>query len=144
MTRRLHGRIALGLLFVAAALAAYVLYGSSPAHATGYVLLSAASAMLMIGAFCTKCPEQGAGCAHGVPGMLAERFLPRRTGPYTAGDYAAVALAVLVIVLLPQAWLVARPGLFVVFWVLVGVAAIEIRTCVCLRCGNAGCPLARQ
>ncbi|KQC04261.1 MAG: hypothetical protein APR53_03500 [Methanoculleus sp. SDB] len=144
MTRRLHGRISLGLLFVAVALAAYAIFVSSPARAAGYVLFAAGSAMLVVGVFCTKCPEQGVRCAHGVPGMLAERFLRRRTGPYTGWDYAAVALAAVVILLLPQAWLVVRPGLFLVFWILVAAAAIEIRTCVCLACGNACCPLARR
>ncbi|NYT06341.1 MAG: hypothetical protein GKC04_08270, partial [Methanomicrobiales archaeon] len=112
--------------------------------AAGYVLLSAGAVMLAIGAFCTKCPEQGSACAHGVPGVLAERFLPRRTGPYSAWDYAAAAVGVLVTILLPQAWLIAQLALLVLFWVLVVMAALAIGCRVCPGCGNAGCPLARR
>jgi hypothetical protein len=65
----------------------------------------------------------------------------RQPGPYTPTEIAALILALLVMIGLPQFWLWRRTGLFILYWVLNGIALVQIRLVVCRTCENVYCPL---
>lgn len=143
MTRQAHGLISLGFTFIAVAVGAYAIFISSTILAAVYVIISALSGLLVTLAYCTKCPEKES-CGHVIPGRIAELLPPRRRGPYTLFEYAVVAFAVVVIVLVPQYWLLSNYWLLGTFWVLLLIGFVEIRVCVCQGCGNVYCPYYRK
>jgi hypothetical protein len=141
MTRQVHGLISLGFIFIAVAVGAYAIFVSSTFLAALYAIISALSGLLVLLAYCTKCPKKES-CAHVIPGRIAKLLPPRRTGrPYSLFEYAVVAFGIGVIVLVPQYWLLSNYWLLAAFWVLLLIGFVEIRLCVCRGCGNVYCPL---
>ena len=115
----------------------------SIAWAAFYLLLSLVCVGSVLYAYCAKCPCRSEGCGHVVPGMLARKFPPRQTGPYTGADYLATAVSLLLLFGFPQPWLLARPAAFWLFWGVAAVGLIEIVFFVCRRCRNEHCPMCR-
>ncbi len=74
------------------------------------------------------------------PGKAAQVF-NREPGPYTLIELAAMILALALLIGLPQFWLWRYTGLFIAFWVLNGIALVQIRIVVCRTCGNIYCPM---
>lgn len=140
MTRQHHGLISLGFIFFAIAVGYYAIFPSSTILAAGYVVISALSGLLIMLAYCTKCPVKES-CSHIIPGRIAELLPPRRSGPYTLFEFAVVVFAVGVIVLVPQYWLLSDYWLLAVFWGLLLIGLVELRLCVCQGCGNVYCPI---
>jgi hypothetical protein len=91
-------------------------------------------------AFCAKCPCRGH-CAHVIFGKLATALTNRRPGPYSPSEVAVVAVALLWLLGLPQAWLWRYPTWLIVFWVLNAMAVLQIRLAVCRSCENVHCPI---
>ncbi len=104
-----------------------------------YLVICVAAPAVIIYAFCAKCPCQ-THCSHVFPGKLAAALTNRPAGPYTKTELAAVGLALLLLMGLPQLWLWQYRGLFVAFWLLNAVAMIQIRSVVCRACDNVYCP----
>lgn len=139
MSRQFHGVSSLALLGVAAVLAALAMFDASWQVGAAYVVIGVAAQYVLVRAFCAKCPCK-AHCGHVLPGRIARRY-DRRPGPYTAGELAALGVALVALIGLPQGWLWRVPGLFAAYWVLTAVALVEIRLVVCRSCDNVYCPL---
>lgn len=140
MTRQHHGLVSLGFIFFAVAVGYYAIFPFSTFLAAGYVVIGVLSGLLIMLAYCTKCPVKES-CSHIIPGRIAELLPPRRSGPYTLFEYAVVAFAVGVLVLVPQYWLLSNYWLLALFWGLLLIGFVDLRLCVCRGCGNMYCPL---
>lgn len=136
---RFHGVLSLSLIGLATVLALPTLFAHSITLGLGYIAISGVAVGVVITAYCAKCPCKGH-CGHVLPGKLAQR-VPRKPGLYTRAEYAALGIALAALIGVPQPWLWAEPGLFAAYWVLTGIALVEIRATVCRACGNAFCPL---
>ena len=140
MTIRFHGVTSLGLVLVALGIAAVAAFQVSWVLGSAHLLLCAGSVLAILYAYWAKCPSRQ-DCGHVLPGRAAMWLKPRRPGPYTAVESGAVILALMLLIGLPQTWLCQNLWLFMAFWGLTTVAALQIRTVVCHACKNVYCPL---
>lgn len=139
MESRLHGMVSIGLLGAAISLAVVSGFVTSWIWGVVYLVVSGVGLMGVVYAFCAKCPCQE-NCGHVFPGKLAA-LMERQPGPYTRVEMAVVAVALLALVGLPQAWLWRYPMLLMAFWVLAVISMMEIRAFVCRACDNVHCPV---
>lgn len=130
-------------IFSAAGVGLWAVWSASVWWGLGYLAVCLATLPSISYAYCAKCPCRDGGCPHVLPGLVA-RILPRRLGPYRWPDYAGVALPLSILAGLPQFWLIQRPWILGLFWVLLGWGILEIALCVCPRCLNRACPLCRN
>jgi hypothetical protein len=140
MRRKTHGALSLGLVAIAMAAAAQSLFQQSLSAGMAYMFLAGLSVPVILYAFCAKCADRE-NCGHVVPGPAAAKaFKNRESGPYTPRDLFLTFAALAVLFLFPQIWLWRHPLAFGTFWILMAVAAVDIRAGVCGDCGNAFCP----
>jgi hypothetical protein len=137
--QRLHGVVSLGLVGVSIGIALVVMFRAAWGWGVLYVAISAASGYGIVYAYCAKCPCK-VRCGHVLPGKAAQRF-KRQPGPYTATDNMILVLGLIGVIALPQIWLWRDPALFGVFWLLTGIALVDILRVVCRACNNIYCPL---
>ncbi len=142
MSRQFYGVSSLALLGVGAVLAAIAMFHASVVLGIVYLVICVAAPNALVRAFCAKCSCK-AHCGHIFPGRAAQRYA-RPAGPYTAAEWATLAVTALAWIGLPQVWLWQLPGLFVAYWLLTGVALVEIRLVMCRNCSNVFCPLRDQ
>jgi hypothetical protein len=140
----LHGIASLGLFALALLAGMTGVALDSPTAAIGYAFLLSISFLAICGAYCTKCPCRTHSCGHFLPGLIV-RYLPaRRQTPYHGLDLTLTGQALAAMILYPQPWLWHRPLLLTLFWLCVGLSAIEIVLRVCRRCRNVHCPMQRM
>ena len=139
MTKRFHEVASLVLVAIAIVIAAIAAFRVSWVLGIVYLAICAAASLTIVYVYCAKCPCKEH-CAHVLPGKAAMAF-DRQPGPYTATEIAALGLMGLLLVGPPQFWLWQYTGLFIAFWVLFAIAAIQARTFVCPACDNTHCPL---
>jgi hypothetical protein len=138
-----HGVVSTILFIVLVAIDVTVIMADSLIPGLIYLALVAASAALLIYAYCAKCPCRIGGCGHVLPGKLTQWLPQRKEGPYTPLDYAGTGLALALIILTPQPWLVRMPLVLALTWGLLAWCGMEIALFVCVGCGNRFCPLRR-
>ncbi len=140
MRRQTHGAVSLGLVALALAAACQSLFQQSWALGMLYMFLIGIAVPVVLFSFCAKCPDRDR-CGHVIPGRVAGRlFKDVKSGPYSSRDLLLTAAALAVLVFLPQVWLWRHPIAFGAFWILMGLAAVDIRSAVCRDCGNDRCP----
>jgi hypothetical protein len=139
VNNRTHGIISLFLAIAAITLAGITIMDAGTEYLAAYSAACLVGSMLILTSFCAKCACRER-CAHLLPG-LAVRLLPkRRVGPYSAFDYLLTGIGGLLILLPPQFHLPTKPVLLIVFWLLLGIAFLQIRRRVCPACDNPNCP----
>ena len=140
MSTKFHGLMSLGLVGAAVVIAAVTAFAESLLLGVVYLAVCAGAIAAVINAYCAKCPCK-ANCGHVIPGKLALMLTHRRPGPFTKGDLAIVGVGLLILLGVPNVWMRQNATLTVVFWVLVVVGVVQIRSFVCRACGNNLCPL---
>lgn len=143
MNSKFFGINSLFLFTAAIIIGLSVIYGVSSILGLIYLLLIPISIIIIIYSYCTKCPQKENNCAHVFPGMIS-RFMPDREGRYNKHDIMGTIIPVLVLILFPQYWLWQKKNLFILFWVLIIIAFIEIVVFVCKSCENRHCSLCRK
>ena len=138
MRTEFHGIMSIGLTMFAIAIAAVAAFLTSWVLGGLYLAICAASLAAILYAFCAKCPCQ-LHCGHVIPGKLAA-LVSRQPGPYSKLEMALTAVALLLLVGVPQLWLWQYLRLLAAFWALTVVAVVEIRKFVCRACDNVYCP----
>jgi len=139
---RFHGIMSVTLVGIAIGIALCVLAPVAWGWAVGYMLLCGGGMGAVLYAYCAKCPCKQC-CAHVLPGKIAGRF-PRTPGPYSITEQAAVVIALLLILGLPQLWLWQNVAAAIIFWVLNAIAVTQILTCICKTCPNTYCPVRKM
>jgi hypothetical protein len=140
LRRQTRGVVSLGLAAIALAAAAQSMFQQSLVLGMMYMFLAGISVPVILYAFCAKCPDRE-NCGHVVPGPVAAKaFRNRKSGHYTARDLSLTVAALAVLFVFPQIWLWRHPLAFGTFWILMAVAAVDIRAAVCRDCGNVYCP----
>lgn len=137
--RQFHGVTSLSLVLIATLIALGVMFITSWLLGVIYLAVMALAPQAILRAYCAKCPCQ-AHCAHIIPGKAAMSF-SRTPGPYTLSEIGIMSIAIVLLLGLPQYWLWSYPVLFATFWVLSGIAVIQIRVFICKTCNNIYCPV---
>ena len=145
MTRQIvfHGWLSLSMLASVVAIGFSAIVTHSPAFAAGYALVVVAGTVVVLVAFCAKCPCWDAACRHIIFGPLASLLTRRTEGKHSLSDILFTTVALVAIVVYPQMWLVRSTGLSIAFWLLSVILLIEIRRNVCRRCDNRHCHFCR-
>jgi hypothetical protein len=136
---RFHGITSGIFAGVAVCLGGAAIFRTSFGIGLCYLLVCPISLGVVLYAYCAKCPCQ-ADCAHVLPGRAAALF-GRRPGPYSTAEIAAMGASLLLLIGVPQFFLWRYPAAWIAFWILLGIALIQIRGAVCRACGNTYCPL---
>jgi hypothetical protein len=142
MSTRFHGVVSVTLVAIAIIIAVLMLAQIAWGWVVGYILLCAAGGGAILYAYCAKCPCKAC-CAHVLPGKIAGRF-PRAPGPYSGVEVAAVIVAGLLILGLPQLWIWRNVAAGVIFWVLSAIAVTQILAFICGACPNTHCPVGQM
>lgn len=144
MTKNFHGVLSVTLIGISLLLGALAIGKTDLSTALLYMLVAAICFVVIVYAYCCKCICRDYACGHVLPGRLAA-FLPKRKqGPYSMLDILAVLAALLLLVAIPQPWLIKSIPMFVGFWGLFLVAGIEILFFVCTTCKNDRCSLCKN
>jgi hypothetical protein len=141
MNRKFHGIFSMVLAGVAVALGLFAIARESWLMGLLHVVICVVASVIVVYAFCAKCPCRLHDCAHVLPIKLTTLLPPRKEGPYTALDIVGMSVPLLLIFLFPRFWLWKNPIFLVIFWVLCAAAAIEIVYYVCKGCQNTYCPV---
>lgn len=139
MSRKFHGITSVIWAGIAIVLAAVALFSFSWIAGAIYLAGLVIGALLILWSYCAKCAGRD-DCAHVLPGRAASIF-KRQPGPYTATEFRMMYLGLVLLLALPQIWLWRSPALLIAFWLLLGVALVQIRRNICCGCGNVNCPL---
>jgi hypothetical protein len=106
-----------------------------------YLLLVVLGSVLILFAYCAKCPCRSEACGHVVPGLLAHCLPDRVPGSYGFLDYLGVAAPLFILIAVPLPWLRSYPAAMALFGILLAVGGTDILMYVCKGCGNQHCPL---
>jgi len=137
--KKRYGILSMLCLLFAVFLALFQIYTQHSGWALVYLLLSAASGLMIVLAFCTKCPVKS-DCAHVLPGRTARLFKDRNPGPYTRSELLITFIGMGMIILFPQIWLIHNLIHLFLFWLLTIIGLILIVRKICHSCGNIDCP----
>ena len=99
-------------------------------------------ALVVLPGLCAHCPypSTSSTCLF-LPAQFVLRFYPYRGPRMSLGGKLAVAAVIIGLIALPQFWLIQRPGLLALFWLLALPAIAAFPLHYCRRCRHMGCPL---
>lgn len=137
---KIHGVISLLLLAAAIGAALLITFNISKSAGLIYSAITITGSFAIIYSFCTKCPCKNKNCGHVFPGMLTKLLPDRNPGKYTKLEVGIVVLSLTAIIVFPQYFLWSNNSALFIFWTLIIIGVIEIRTYVCNACGNQYCP----
>jgi len=141
MSSRIHGLISLSLMYISLAIGLFYVISDSRPLGLFYLALILLAPLVVVYAFCAKCPCRLDNCGHYLPGQLTKLFPPRKQGPYTGWDISGVAVPLAALLIFPQFWLWQNKIMLVIFWSLFIIALTEVKLFVCRGCGNEKCPV---
>ena len=139
INKRFHGLTSLYLL-VATIVTGTIAVGMD---SIVYAVLYAAATIICLGytvaSFCSKCPCRSTNCGPVLFGPLTRFFPQRSSGPYTKQDIYLRNIALFLIFMIPQFWLIHHPVMLITFWILAIVRFIHLMKYVCVSCENSFC-----
>ena len=146
MTRKvnIHGIISLLLILDATAVATISIAQQSALMAGIYLFLFFASLVIISITYCAKCNCRG-NCNHLIMGWVSKKLSKKRYGGYTTKDIIfGVLVPFLPTMIIPQFYLYHNLLYLLLYWVLFGLAALEINFYVCRSCRNSKCLMCKR
>jgi len=125
------------------AIGAYGIYVQSPLWAAIYLMLTALGFILVVlPALCAHCPfpSRHNTCLFIPPGFV-KRFYPYKGPDMRAGEKCVTLAAMAGMVAMPNVWLVNRPTLLILFWLVALPTLAAFPRHYCRHCRHFGCPL---
>lgn len=144
MKEKIHGLISL-LLFSGTMIISFIsINESSTKTALTYLLIAVISFLIIVYSYCAKCRCHENNCMHIIPGYAVKILPKRKIGKYLFWDYTGLIVSILLIISIPQYWLVKNPLLFILYLLLFIIAITEILSCICKACNNDNCLLCKK
>ena len=140
MKNKIHGLISVLFFFVSTIIGTVAIMRFSLLFAIFYIIISLFSFMIVLYSYCSKCVSRN-DCGHVIPGLITKILPKRKDGKYTTLDVFGIIFFMLVIIVLPQYWLIKTIPLLITFWALLIICGIEISLFVCKKCNNINCYL---
>lgn len=141
MRGKFHGVFSLVLIFAAVGVALIYMFNLSGAPGMIYLAVIIIAIPAVLYSYCTKCTCRDGACSHVLPGRLTRLLPARKPGPYSLMDYLVTGLSLIALFGFPQLWLWQTKIIFVVFWIILASALVEILFLVCRTCNNNSCPI---
>jgi hypothetical protein len=139
-------KIILRLLFIGfMAVGAYAIFLHSLAW--GWIYLGVAilgQAVFVLPSLCGHCPypNQYRDCLF-LPAGIMRRLVGYRGPKVTASETALISITLLLVVGIPQVWLIRHTGLLILFWAVLLPFVAYFPLNLCKRCRHTGCPANR-
>ncbi len=144
MKEKIHGIISL-FIFSGTTILSYISINKfSTTFALLYLLIVNFSFFIIVYSYCTKCKCHKNNCMHIIPGLITKILPKRKTGKYLLRDYAGVFIPFVLIISIPQYWLIKNMLLFILYWLLFIIAIVEINRIICKKCENYYCLLCKN
>lgn len=140
MNTKFYGIMSLVLFFAAIVIGLYVMARAQTTMAIVYFGIIVVGMLAILYFFCGKCPCRDESCAHVLPGYLSNIYPKRKQEPYTKTDLAITVIFLLLLIAVPQKWLFTNMRMFLMFWIFILGALVQIRLRVCVACSNKNCP----
>ncbi len=138
---RIHGLIAVVMLFAAFLAGGYVVFRDSMVFGVIYAAVIAVFFIVIPAVYCEKCPCRDK-CMHAILGPISKFIRPHPDKSYyTAMDVVLTLAIAAAAVVFPQLWLLKDIPLLIFYWAAVGLAAGEVLLFVCRGCENEKCPM---
>ena len=135
-----HGLFSLLLAAAAISISIYLLFNNSLILGACYLIACLVIAGIVLRGFCAKCPSRN-NCGHFFPGIITAKLFPGVTpGPFCKKELLFLSLIIVLLIGIPQYWLLMNWEFFIVYWLLLITAGIEIKLMVCAKCKNEFCP----
>jgi len=141
--KNVHGIISILLAFSAVSIGMLSIALSSVLIAFIYLLLIVTVVLIVARNYCAKCTSRE-NCNHIIFGKISVFLTEPNKDTYNIADSICVAVPMAVVFLFPQFWLIENIPLFIVFWLLMSIAGVEVYCYVCNRCLNKKCSLCRN
>jgi hypothetical protein len=140
----IHGIISILLIFDATAVALISIAQQSVFMAGIYLFLFLAFLIIVSIIYCSKCKCRDR-CNHLIIGWLSQKLSKKKYGNYTAKNLVlGVIIPILPLLVIPQFYLYHNLFYLLLYWILFGVAAVEINLYVCRGCRNTKCSMCKQ
>ena len=142
--KKINGITSLIFTGISILIGLYITWINSFNIAVLYLVLMLGAATLIPYVYCTKCQCRETNCAHVFPGLITRVMPNRELETYTIFDWAIVGILTGLLIILPQYWLIKNIFLFIIFWILLIIAFLQIRLFICKVCDNKKCILCGQ
>ncbi len=141
MNYKVPGLLSVGLIGIAIGIAGIQLFLSSAILGAAYVCCFPVVMLSMLYFYCRKCPHVALGtCRHVIPGPIVKAmFKPVEPSNYKLWEMALALIPFAVFIIFPQFWLLKNIPLVIIFWTLMLLGGILVRTSVCPKCQNVNC-----
>lgn len=94
--------------------------------------------------FCSKCTVRSQ-CGHWIFGKVSQMLSKFKNEKYNTFDLVfGTLLPILIVIVLPQYWLLKTPLLLIVYWGLMAIAGLQVSKYVCTRCENYKCMMCKN
>ncbi len=131
------------LIFDASTVALVSIAQESMIMAAIYLLLFMASFVIISISYCSKCSCRE-NCNHLIMGWISQKLSKKKYGAYTKKEIVfGVVLPLIPTLLIPQFYLYHNTLYLVLYWLLFGIAGLEIYFYVCKGCKNTKCLMRR-
>jgi hypothetical protein len=139
-------KIFIRLLFAAIlAVGAFAIFSHS--HTWGWIYIGVAilgQAAFVLPSLCGHCPypHHLNDCLF-LPAGIMKKLVKYRGPKITGSESALIGITLLLVVGIPQVWLIKEPGLLILFWALFVPFLAFFPFYLCKRCRHTGCPANR-
>lgn len=139
-----HGYTSIILFFFAIAIGIYAI-----SHYSVHIaIINAVALLLMILSvsfyYCSKCLQRTK-CNHWLFGKISVRLSKFKDEKYNAFDLIfGTIVPLLIVIALPQFWLIKAPLLLIAYWSLMVIAGLQVSLFVCKQCDNQKCSMCKN
>jgi hypothetical protein len=140
MIGKFHGIFSLLLIAATVVIALASILSQTIGWGLAYVAVIMLANPIVLYSYCAKCLCREDACGHVFPGRLTRLLPNRKPGSYNFMDYLGTAISLIVLFGFPQFWLWQNVTIFLLFWIMLITALVEILFFVCRTCNNTNCP----
>ncbi len=137
----IHGYISILIFLIALGIGDYNFFKESVFWGVVYASVVVFGFMSISFTYCTKCIIRS-NCKHFFPGLISQ-LVKHKNKAYTKADFIVTIISVVLMIALPQYWLFEKIKYFIVFWILIIIAGVEVIFFVCKTCGNKKCAMCK-
>lgn len=138
-----HGIISIILAGIAIFIGFLAVFDANQSIALIFLLTIVIGFIIIAYSYCSKCASRD-NCAHVIIGKITKLLPGRRQTNYTFWDYAGVIVPFVLILIVPQIYLIKHLWMLISFWVLLVIAGLEVNIFVCTMCSNSKCSMCKN
>ena len=140
---KVHWVTSLSLIYLALIIATVTILHHTQVIGWIYAILVIVWPLPVAWVYCRKCTCR-LDCGHIILGLLTRLMPQKKCDKYTLTEIILMIIPVVAVFVIPQFWLWQEKFYFATFWILSGIAGIEVLFFVCQKCSNEHCPMNKK